>query len=259
MNIYSIAGLFLIFVGSMLATYGSMLSNRIQNERTGREFSDQLKEFRSDIETEKEKTSTKEERNAVEKTEDQFNIWANKFIDSKAELSISQKKRVLSHEEEQIKQTKFWRKYILYLNNTLIGLINAINEKPQQAIQFHEFNIPNNLYDWKVNDNYFEIQFKEDLFWLFNYTLFLDDNRLWVTISINKQSVSAFEPNLRGISYLNRELDITFSTDSGEIQVSTSSPIFSSPELKKTYDLKNYESAIKIIAEKLFESQLLAL
>lgn len=252
-------GTLLIFIGTILAAVVGIRSNRYENKKTINEVNDKLKEFQNKIDVIKDRALSKSAKKIVKKTEDQFINWANKFVQKKDQLVISQKKKMLSIEEEQLKQTAFWKEYILHFNQTLTNIISAINEKTGSKIVFTDFTMPSNLFTWDKTHNYLEIMFREDLFWLINYEIDIERKNLEISIKLRDDSIENMSEYLRSSAFYYGDVDINYYKENKTIKVSTRTPKLEAKELKKVFNLKGYKSLNELIIEKIFELQLLEL
>ena len=255
----TIIGISLIFMGTILSTIVGIRSNKKENEKTLIEVEDKLAEFQSEIKSVKDASLSESVKEVVKKTEDQFNRWANKFVQKKDELVISQKKKMLTIEEEQLKQTTYWREYVLHFNKTLANFVNAINKKSESKLVFKEFTMPKNLFKWDKAHNFSEIRFRKDLFWLIKYEIDIEREYLVISISLKDESIEDVNEDFKDLWYGYEAVEIIYYREKTSINVTIRSTKLDSEELLQEYELEDYKSSIELIIEKIFELQLLEL
>ena len=86
-------GIILIFIGTLLSTIVGIRGNKKENEKTLKEVEEKLNEFQSNIDKVKDSSLSESVKEVVKKTEDQFNRWANKFVQKKDELVSNKRKK----------------------------------------------------------------------------------------------------------------------------------------------------------------------
>lgn len=245
MNIYVIFGVVIIAIGTCFLYLGSSKSDKIAQK----EVTEKIEETQRKIEELKHSGSGNVDTNKINEIENEFNAWADSFLQNKEILKLSFQKKDINDKEERLSLNAKWRPFYVSFFINIKNIIDAYNKKSNDVVKYKIVQLPENLFNPDNGIYTSSISFRENIQWEFKLTppSALEEAREigWIVrisdptknISYDKFSFTLIDGNFLLVKHFNER--------------------FNMKQMKKKYPINDNTS--HEIAKDLMESQLLQL
>ena len=159
MNIYIIAGIVIIGLGTLLVYYGSGKNDKESQE----EITDKIEDTQRKIE-ELKSDPTISYKDIME-VENEFTAWADDFLEKKEQKKLELEKTNIGEKETRIELDSFWRPQIDEFLTETNNILSAYSSKSGDSIDFDIPVLPKNIFHVHADPYKANINFRKDIIW----------------------------------------------------------------------------------------------
>ena len=189
----------------------------------------------------------------IQKTEQEFEIWASEFMKNRERKKVELARTQLDSIDTQLKVSNEWRPIFEHVLQTIDSLARAYNTKSSEPIKVDFPAIPENLYSAAASAYPGKVVFPNKAMWFVEFMSSLPPTYPpSMNICFQHQKSSSF---LR-LNYLS--IRIRSSMDKKEIDLTIyGKDLPTTDGIEGSYPLDSYRDKLKTIIRRLFEAELL--